>query len=162
MITTLKKPFIPDGWTIEEDNGQTSFDPSDFALHLEPEQENSYLEGTVLRERLKGKNTMSAAVLDYLLEHPDLIPEEWKGKWVLFWGTVYRDSFGDPCVRCLYWRGGRWGWGSSWVGGDWNGNGPALVRASTQILETQHSDTLSLESRVAVLEAWMKRVQGTN
>jgi len=37
---------------------------------------------------------MNANVLDYLLAHPELIPEDWKNKYVFFWGTIYRYSSG--------------------------------------------------------------------
>jgi len=45
----------------------------------------------------------NANVLDFLLEHPDLIPSEWKGKQIHFCGTVYEGG-GDRMVRCLAWH----------------------------------------------------------
>ena len=68
---------------------------------------------------------LNACVLDYLLLHPELIPNEWKvdfpGEWkpeywgvqqkqIVFWGTIYRGdkSFHNPggklYVRCLMYR----------------------------------------------------------
>ncbi|OYV26978.1 MAG: hypothetical protein B7W98_02790, partial [Parcubacteria group bacterium 20-58-5] len=151
----LKKPVVPEGWTIESDIGQDSFVPA-FSLHLEPEQEKGYIIGTELQERLKGKDVMSAAVLDYLLEHTELIPEAWKGKYIFFWGTVYRDSCGGLCVRCLFWDGDGWSWGSFWLGYGFVVNGPALLRAGSETLSPSYSDTLNLAARLAKVEAILK------
>ena len=156
-----KKPLLPEGWEIEEDNGQTSFVP-DFALHLEPEQEKGRIAGNTLRERLKGKPVLNANVLDYLLAHPELIPEDWKGKYVFFWGTIYRNSGGNLCVRYLYWRDGWWAWGRNWLDRDFNGYRPAALRASplpSALVPPTSSDTMSLEKRVEELEAWRERVR---
>lgn len=156
---TLKKTFIPDGWTIEEDNGQKTFTP-EFKLHLEPEQENGYIKGTVLRERMKGKG-MSAAVLDYLLGHTDLIPEEWKGKYIPFWGTRYRDRGGDLYVRCLYWSDGGWDWSLGWLGNDFGGSNPAAppVSPSSSESSSRHLDSLALEGRVQKLEQTLEAIK---
>jgi hypothetical protein len=59
-----------------------------------------------------------------------LIPEEWKGKYVFFWGTIYRGSGDNLYVRCLCWGGGRWDWGYDWLGGGWDDGNPAAVPAS--------------------------------
>lgn len=72
---------------------------------------------------------LNANVLEYLLAHPDLIPEEWKGKAVFFWGTIYRDSDGGLYVRYLYWSGVRWSWVCNWLARDWIGHDPAAVLA---------------------------------
>ena len=45
--------------------------------------------------------SLNANVLDYLLEHPDLIPRRWKKYCVVFWGTTFRDTNNDLCVGCL-------------------------------------------------------------
>lgn len=50
----------------------------------------------------------NADILDFLLEHPNLIPSEWKGKLVYFCGTTY-ESDDVKMVRCLAW-GGYHGW----------------------------------------------------
>jgi hypothetical protein len=152
----LKKPLIPDGWTIEEDSGQKSFVP-EFALSLEPEQKTGSIEGETLRERLKGKEVMNAAVLDYLLTHTELIPEAWKSKYVCFWGTVYRYSGGHLYVRCLYWCDGVWDWNSYWLDYRWDDRHPTAVRASTVSSESNpSSDFLNLELRIAKLEEIIK------
>lgn len=149
-----KKPIIPKGydWKVEKHEKHGKIDLSKLELHLEPEQKKGYIKGEVLAERMKGKG-LNANVLDFLLENLELIPESWKGKYVYFWGTIYRDPDGDLCVRCLDWRGGGWYWGSDWLVGDWDSRGPAAVLASTLPSETSSSsDTLNLESRIVDLE----------
>lgn len=161
MKTKLAKPTIPhDEWTIESDIGQKSVDFSKLALHLEPEQEaGKYIRGNELRKRLEGKPVMSAAVLDYLIKHPEKTPESWKknkdGKtnYIFFWGTIYRCSGGYLYVRCWYFFDGRWYSDYHWLDAVWSDQHPSAVAASTSGSETQpSSEPLDLGLRVTVLE----------
>ncbi len=79
---------------------------------------------------MKGKKVLNANVLEYLLKNPRAIPEEWKGKYVFFWGTIYRRSDGRLYVRCLVWDGSQWYWSYYWLDIDFNGLNPAAVAAS--------------------------------
>lgn len=126
-------PFIPSGWKVEvhQKGGNFKWDATKVRLHLSKKQQGGkVLEGNELREELKGQPVYNANLLDYLLKNPHLIPEEWKGMYVFFWGTIYRYSDGDLGVRCLCWDGGRWHWRSFWLDGDWRGGSPAAVPAS--------------------------------
>lgn len=126
-------PFTPDGWTVEEHQkgGHIGFDSSAVALWLSPNQQHSkYIEGHKLRQELANQLTLNANVLDFLLANPHLIPEDWKGKGVFFWGTVYRHRGGLPHVRCLHWGRDLWHWSGIWLDHSWGGDAPALVRAS--------------------------------
>lgn len=126
-------PFIPSGWSVEEHQkmGNIKFDASKVDLYLSrPQRKNNSIEGNKLREELKGKKVLNANVLDFLLKNPHLIPEEWKGKAVFFWGTIYRNSRGFLCVRYLYWDGSKWFWGDFWLGNDFHGDLPAACLAS--------------------------------
>lgn len=135
IINTNKKPFIPyKGWKVEEHINNGKVDVSKIQLFLSDEQKNGYIEGHKLREILKSKNPLNANVLDYLYEHQDLIPEAWTGKYIYFWGTIYRDSDGDLCVRYLYWHVGVWGRDYGWLDHDWYGHNPAALLASPEIL----------------------------
>jgi len=125
-------PYIPDGWSVEEHQkgGTFKWNAANVALHLDKGQKNGkWIEGNKLRKALAGKPVLNANVLDYLIANPHLIPEEWKGKVVFFWGTIYRDRDGRLYVRYLFWRGGGWCWCALWLGG-WRGFGPAAVPAS--------------------------------
>jgi len=88
------------------------------------------VEGTKLRKELEGQPILNACVLDYLLAHPELIPEEWKGKTVLFWGTIYHDLHDNLVVRYLYWEDNGWCWKIRWLGGCFSGSNPAAVLAA--------------------------------
>ena len=68
-------------------------------------------------------------VLDYLLKNSQLIPEEWKGKAVFFWGTIFRDSDGSLYVRYLHWSGASWQWrnGCRWLGNDFLSCNPSAL-----------------------------------
>jgi len=136
LIDLDADPFLPNGWKGVENHQKGdqltwNKDAQKDALYLSERQKQSpWLKGHELRKELGKKPVLSANVLDYLLAHPELIPEEWKGKYVFFWGTIYRDSGDDLCVRCLCWDGGGWRWGLSWLGSDWSGYSPAALRAS--------------------------------
>ena len=99
------------------------------ALYLVDEQKNGCIIGNELRKKLRDKPVLNANVLDHLLAHPETIPEEWKGEYIFFWGTISRSSGGSLCVRYLYWRGVRWD--SDYYGLDygWSGDSPAALRA---------------------------------
>ena len=122
-------PYLPDGWEIEEHikGGEFHWNLDNVKLHLCDEQEQGFIEGNKLRKKLKTQPILNACVLDYLLANPQLIPEEWKGKYVFFWGTIYRHSDGDLYVRYLCWLGDRWGWNDDWLDGYWDDNNPAVV-----------------------------------
>lgn len=121
-------PFLPAGWKVEfhKKGGSFEWDPIKVKLHLSPNQQNGKtIEGNKLRKELANEPVLNANVLDYLLAHTELIPEEWKGKATFFWGTIYRDSGGSLCGRYLYWDGYRWNWYYYWLDNDWNDNSPA-------------------------------------
>ena len=111
--------------------GSFTWDPAKVALHLEPGQKpGKSVKGKALREALKSRHPFNANMLDYLLAHPYLIPEEWKTKAVFFWGTIYRGSGGFLCVRCLGLDGASWYWSGNWLGDVWNAYNTAAVPAS--------------------------------
>lgn len=137
-------PFTPEGWSVES-NGHQKSGPMKLkrrGLHLyvnskkvilftsEKQQGGKWVRGHELREELSSKKVLNANVLDYLLAHPEFIPDEWKKKMVFFWGTVYRDSDRHLCVRCLSWSGGRWYGCDGQLDDGWLGDHPAALRAS--------------------------------
>ena len=133
MIDCDADPFLPDGWKVEEHQrgGIVKWTQSLISLHLEDGQKNGkWMKGDALRKALKGQKTLNANVLDFLLKHPELIPDEWKNKAVFFWGTIYRFSDGNLCVRYLSWDGDGWHWSYYWLDSDWDDSNPAAVRAS--------------------------------
>jgi hypothetical protein len=131
IIDCDAKPFVPDGWKVEEHikGGQFKWDSSQIEPYLDKSQKNGKsIVGNKLRELLAGKSALNANVLDYLLANTELIPEEWKGKYIFFWGTVYRNSDGRLYVRYLYWNGDRWHWYFYWLGYGFYDDDPAALR----------------------------------
>lgn len=127
-------PFIPNGWMMEEHQkgGQFKWDKEAQKdnLYLDEEQQNGkFIEGNKLRKRLAGKPVLNANVLDYLLAHPHLIPEEWRFKVVFFWGTIYCTG-GSLCVRSLGWHPNKWDGHGRWLDHVWDSIHPAVLRAS--------------------------------
>lgn len=115
IIDLDTNPYCPDGWEVVEhkEGGKIKWDIAKQAdaLYLSKNQQGGrVVKGNKLRKELADKPVLNASVLDYLLANPHLIPEEWKGKAVFFWGTIYRHSDGSLDVRYLDWGGGRWGW----------------------------------------------------
>lgn len=139
VINLNAGPFIPNGWSVEQhqQGGPFKWDPKAVELYLsEPQRKEKSIEGNKLRKELENKAVLNANVLDYLLAHPNLIPEEWKKdeknrtRYIFFWGTIYRSSYGCLYVRCLYWNDGRWHWSDDWLVRGWDVNDPAALRAS--------------------------------
>jgi len=132
LVNCNETPFIPDGWSIlpEEEQlpnrirGLYKLDITKVKLHLVKEQTRGSVGGNELRKKLKGEPVLPANILDFLLkkENQHLIPQEWKGKAIFFWGTIYRHFEGHPLVRCLCSSGGEWDWRDAWAGGFWFDN----------------------------------------
>lgn len=112
--------------------GKVSWDFRKISLHLEYEQKKEVgcIGGHALREKLESQPVLNACVLDYLLEHTYLIPEEWKGKTVFFWGTIYRHRNGDLYVRCLFQDFGKWKGAFQWLRTHHFSYRPAVVLAA--------------------------------
>jgi hypothetical protein len=122
-------PSAPYNWIVKEHQkcGQLRWNPAKVHLWIAGAR---LLKGEELREKLVGKPVLNANVLDYLLAHPELIPEEWKDKDVFFWGTIYSNDDRHLCVRFLYWHGDRWDWNDRWLAYDWHDDDPAALCAS--------------------------------
>jgi len=127
LIDCDSAPLVPNGWTVEEHKkgGFLKFDPAKISLYRSKKQKKGIIGGHDLRKELANKPVMNANVLDYLLAHPELIPEEWKGEYTFFWGTIYRGSDGGLYVRYLGWSGSRWFWHYYWLGFDFGFDNPA-------------------------------------
>ncbi|TAK05350.1 hypothetical protein EPO33_05305 [Patescibacteria group bacterium] len=136
IIDCSLQPMIPEGWSIREEDqiksrfqGELIWSPEKIGLHLDEAQKTGSIVGNELRKKLEGQPVLPAKVLDYLLAHPALIPPDWKGKYVYFWGSVYRRSDGNASVRCLYWGDRGWYWLSYRLGHYWGHRDPGAVLA---------------------------------
>jgi hypothetical protein len=128
-------PFCPDDWKVVEHKkgGQFQWDPAKVLLYLSEEtQEHGHIEGNKLHKELADKHVLNANVLDHLLAHPELIPEEWKdGRAIFFLGTIYCGSLdGYLLVRCLRYSNDHWSWGHHCLINDFSSISLAAVHAS--------------------------------
>ncbi|PIP34473.1 hypothetical protein COY54_00555 [Candidatus Falkowbacteria bacterium CG_4_10_14_0_8_um_filter_41_36] len=94
---------------------QHKFNPTNIFLYQSKKQLKGSIKGDELRQELEGQRVLNVNVLDCLLAHPDLIPEEWKEKYIFFFGTIYRNSRGNLFVRYLRWNGSEWIWICLWL-----------------------------------------------
>lgn len=130
VIDCNADPLLPEGWTVEEHRrmGQMEWDPTKVSLYLSDRQRGSgMIKGNDLREEFAGKPVLNANVLDWLLKRPEEIPEEWKGKDVFFWGTIYHGRDGLLHVRYLCWRGVGWYWNYDCLSDGWHSKHPAVL-----------------------------------
>ncbi|MCX6738403.1 MAG: hypothetical protein NTY11_03265 [Candidatus Parcubacteria bacterium] len=132
LVDLSADPMVPKGWEVVEHrrgDKEFLFDPAKVVLYLDGGQKGGRtIKGNELRNKLSDQPVFNANLLDFYLANPHLIPEEWKGKAVFFWGTIYRDSNGGLCVRYLIWFGSGWYWHFYWLGSDWFDNNPAASR----------------------------------
>jgi hypothetical protein len=80
--------------------GQLEFDPALLKLKVLENQFNG-TEHVVLGLE-PGERVLNANVLDALLAHPEYIPDELKGKFVFFIGTIYRSKISNAFRRQQY------------------------------------------------------------
>ena len=137
----MPESWKKDKWAIEKHvgEGQLELDLTKIQFHFSPNQiDEKVIEGNKLRMELETSKVpvLNACVLDYLLTHPEIIPEDWKvdengnTRYIFFWGTLYRCPFGSLYVRCLCWDDGAWSWSYYWLGSVWDDQNPAAVLAS--------------------------------
>jgi len=112
------------GWVkVERRKTGLFVDGKKIILHLgEGQKDGKVMVGTTLAEALTGKSVEHPNVLDALMEHPHLIPDEFKqdekGRtiYIFFWAVKFRDRHGRLCVRYLYWDDGGWRSDRDWLG----------------------------------------------
>jgi hypothetical protein len=92
------------------------------------------VEGHDLYDDLINKPCLNACVLDYLLIHPKLIPQDWKGISIDFWGTIYENEQKKFFVRRLFCFLGNWKDKYIYLGDKWDSCKPiALMRVGSNI-----------------------------
>lgn len=147
LATTPRPPFA--GAAVEKHTGQGTvtiekradgqlyIDGKKVILHLSGSQLGGKSpKGHELRTELDGKLVLNATILDFLEDHREFIPDDWKKgeqgntRFVYFWGTVYRRAGGNLYVLYLFWDGQRWRFGYQWLYSDWRGSCPAACLVS--------------------------------
>jgi len=125
----MPTPFVPKGWLVEkhQKGGLWKFDPAAILFYLSKKQRKRNINGYDLQKELANKKVLNANVLDWLLIHQELIPEEWKDKYIFFWGTIYRCSAGPLYVRYLDRHDSQWLWEYYWLDSDFDSDDPAAL-----------------------------------
>ena len=129
---------VPEGWEIQSHNIESplAWNANKVTFYFVADQKNtSGIVGNKLcihiRSSLSNLHVLNANVLEYLLERPVLIPEEWKKVCVFFWGTIYLDEHKRHAVRFLY-QGVRNNWkdGYRLLDDEWFDHQPAVILKS--------------------------------
>ena len=141
-------PFIPReslyGRTLtveyHQKGGKFEWREDRVGLYILPDQKGrNRVHGSRLRDLHPPKlSVANANLLDYLLKYPHLIPDAWKDKWkvgneirrIYFWGTIYRDAYGERYVRYLYFSEDRWQADLSDPDGYYGSKDPAVLLAA--------------------------------
>ncbi len=137
VVDLDSKPLIRYGnWEIRSHHsgGKIIWDPSKVKLFVHKRQSGeNIMTGRELESYFDTIKVFNANLLDYLLDHPYLIPEEWKKdqdgnmNHIFFWDTIYIDGVKGLHVRCLEFMGGHWRDGAYSLNKKFNLNCPALV-----------------------------------
>lgn len=69
--------------------------------------------GDEVLARFEGNNLPNASAVTFYLKHPWLIPEEWKGQIIYFFGTIYIDSEGKLYAWRLEWHSDKNVWSAT-------------------------------------------------
>ena len=116
-------PLEIKGFTVisHKQIGLWKFNPDTSFYLSEKQNKDNGAHGTIkgceLYQELVDKNVLNGNALDFLLEHPLLIPKDWNFP-MPFWGTIYRNNQNGQCyVRCLIcYLGGEYGYVMHWLG----------------------------------------------
>ena len=125
-------PMIDSGWKLTAENQKNeSFEFSFANVKLVPcgSRENK-ISGKTLLNELKEK-AFNAYLLEFLLKNQNLIPAEWQGKKIIFFGTTYWDSSTPPVMAVLNMKfyDGAWDSGTSYIDDNFDG-GFAIVKVN--------------------------------
>lgn len=129
LIDCDSDPLGPKVWMVSEHKkgGMIKFNPEKISLYLSKKQRKGTIGGHDLRKELADKPVMNANVLRYLLEYPEFIPKEWRGKDICFWGTIYCDLDGKLWVCYLHCVGVNWSLNYHTLDSDFNSSNPAVL-----------------------------------
>ena len=137
LIDAYKDPFVPVGLCLLDHrrrgnqwNPCTKWDLSKIWLYQSKRQSGKYgrNEGERVLEAIELYVSLNANYLDYLLAHPEIIPEKWDQKFqfgtefvnshLFFADTIYADvdDLEKKFIRCLYRDQGVWKGSFRWIG----------------------------------------------
>lgn len=103
-------PYVPPGFSIEKNIENGYVNVADIGVYLPERQAKGLVDFKEALDDAQAHDEplLNAVVLEELLKHPEFIPNKWKGKFIIFAGTLYRTESGNIFVRCLHFRNGAW------------------------------------------------------
>jgi len=106
-----------EGWELVEDVGAVIGEPTlrldEFLREGEP-----YVKGDAMLARAKEMGGLAGQLhAERMLDQQDQISVEWRGKVLVFAGTVWRDPHGRLDVAYLSWYGNGWRLHFGWLAG---------------------------------------------
>ena len=99
-----------DGWKLLENTSRRISSINDLELVSFLKQKESSINGEemVRRARIELDANYGQEDAEWLLEHQNEIPAEFRKYYIAFTGTIWRDSGVDRSVPYLFWYGRRW------------------------------------------------------
>lgn len=126
----FKRDMRKERWELLEDiEGPVGISVGNLEIVSFLKDGERYINGEelVLRARGELRANLGQRHAEYLLEHQEEIPEEFRKYYLVFTGTIWRDRRGDRCVAYLRWRGERWDLRFGWLDDDFRSDA-RLVR----------------------------------
>ena len=118
-----------DGWKLLENTPHRIFSTNDLELVSFLKQGESSINGEEMAQRARVELDANYGQEDaeWLLEHQNKIPAEFREYYIVFTGTIWWGSDVHRYVPYLHWRGGRWYLNFYWIDSVW-GSSDRLVR----------------------------------
>ena len=114
------RDMTKEGWTLLEDMREPwpiSAGKLDLVPFLRDRESYTGGEEVVIRARGDLSANLGQCHAEYLLDHQDEIPEEFRKYVLVFTGTIWRDRGSGRGVPCLDWDGKRWCLRFRWLEG---------------------------------------------
>jgi len=133
LIDCEANPILPEGWTIIRHYkfGIVKWNIDNVSLYVVPklQEKRNKIRGYDIRDATEGRFALNINAMKYLLRRQCLIPENWRDKAIVFWGTIARDHKRFPQVFYMYWdtESKRWKRSFAWVGAEFDKDNPAIL-----------------------------------
>lgn len=150
-INTNDTPVLPWDWMTVESN--TTYGEVDISKLILYEPKGKTLEE--VKKEVKNMKPANWSILQYLYEHPENVPEEFKKYWCYFYGTELRDRDGRWDVPYGYWYASTSEFNRSayWLDDSWDsGYRVVLLDDSSPLKLEKELDIESLSLRLEKLE----------
>lgn len=123
----LAAELIPEGWSIAvidgvpQDVAPSKFKVSELESVSFVRKNESYVGGELMLKRaLLHRANFGLADVKYLLDHQSEIPVALRRQYLVFTGTLLRDTRRGLHIPYLYWNGRNWVLIFAWLGLEWD------------------------------------------